>query len=141
GVVFPGVPEREHHLDVFTGPLVTVGGRRVRLVAEGARGGGAGGGGEVSAGPRVAQEVQRGQAPGHVPRVAVGGRRGGDQPDLLGGGSYRGEQLQRVQPRVGQVLGAELGHPGAVRQEDRVEHAALGRPGQRDVVTRVQHVG
>ncbi len=134
GVVFPGVPELEHDLDVFAGPLVPVRGRGVRLVAEVARGGGLGGGDDVPAGASVAEEVQRGQPPGHVPRVAVGGGHGGDQPDLLGGGGHRGEQLQRVQPGVGQVLGAEFGHPGAVGQEDRVEHAAFGRPRQLDVV-------
>ena len=72
-VVVPGVPELEHDLDVLAGPLIPVGRRRMGPVAEVARGGGLDGGDDVPSGPPVAEEIKRGHAPGHVPRVAVRG--------------------------------------------------------------------
>ena len=108
----------------------------VLIAAEVGRRPGVAAGDDVPAGPSAADQVQAGQAAGHVERVVVGRGHGRDQAQVPGGHGEGRQQRHRLEPvevvrrRVG---GDEL----AVDDEDEVELGRLGQPGLLDVPVHV----
>ena len=124
--VLPPVPQRQHDRHELIGALVPVRSGRVWLVAEVAGRRRLHRRHDVPPRPPAAEEVKRRQPPCDVPRIAVGGRHGGDQPHLLGGGRNGGQQTDRIEALAGQVLGANSATPGC-----RGGRSSRSRPARR----------
>ena len=124
-IVLPAIPQGVHDLRKFPGAVIA------RLVFKHAgqaeiatrscirRGHG------VPAGAAAAGMVERREAAGDVVGFVVGRRDGRDQPDMRRGRSDRCQHDGRLQRHEGAVLDA-VGNRRCVREEDRIELAALG---------------
>ena len=130
----PAVPRALHHIDELVGPRVPVGMVGVEGLTEVGRGQRRNRGDDVPAGPARAEMIQRREPAGQLPRLAVGGRAGPDQPDAAGDGGQRGQHRDRVELRLRQVGGPVFGDGDVVGQEDRIHQAAFGDPGDVGVV-------
>src|ERR1700760_4967413 len=132
--VLPAVPGALHDVDELVGagvPVSVIGMERLTEVRRGQR---RDGGDDVPAGPPGAEVVQGREPAGQLPRLAVGGRAGADQPDVAGDGGQGGQYRDRVVLRLRQIGGAVFGDGDVVGQEDRIHQAALGGPGDVGVV-------
>ena len=124
GIRRPAVPQALRDLQELLRPgiafrvadlagVAVVGGRRRRP-----------GGDDVPADPAAADEIQRGELPGEVVGLGIGGRGRRDQPDAAGRERERAERGDRLQPDAGRALHV-LAHGELVRQEDGVEQPGL----------------
>src|SRR3546814_1924255 len=90
---------------------------------------------DVPAGPAVAQMVQRGELAGKQERLLIGRVRGGNEADMPGVLSQRGQEGDRLEHRRARRRDDRLEHlrivhvmdAQAVGKENPVELAALGR--------------
>src|SRR5690606_13595000 len=131
----PGVPQLTRQADELGRPPVPVGVVEVAAPAEVLAGEGVVGGHHVPRGPALAEVIQRGQPPGQLIRFVEGGVDGGGQADPLGHRGQGAEHGERLGPADHvEVVDAALvlAQPQALGEEEEVERAAFGRPGQMD---------
>ena len=132
GVFLVGVPQALGDPDELQAAGVAGVVVEVLVAAEVRRRAGVAAGDDVPAGPSAADQVEGGQAAGHVERVVVGRGHGGDQAQVPGGHRQRRQQRHRLEP-VEVVRRGVGGDELAVDDEDQVELGRLGQPGLLDV--------
>jgi hypothetical protein len=126
--VLPAVPHALNDVDELVCPRVPVGVVGMEGLTEVARGQRRDGGDDVPAGPASAEMIHRREPAGELPRLAVSGRTGPDQPDAAGDCGQSRQHRDRVELRLRQVGGPVFGDGDVVGQKDRIHQATFGDP-------------
>ena len=120
GVVFIGIPQPLHHVQVLGRAAVALGVINMLLTAKVAGRAFQAGGDYVPTGAAAADQVQRGKLAGDVEGLGVGRGQRGHQADLrrrTGDGRKQGQWLQTVE----EMRRGIRGDVGAVDDEDQIE--------------------
>ena len=131
----PAVPELAGHGDELLGALIAVGVVEVAAATEVLAGERVRRRHHVPAGAAVGQVVQRGELPCHLEGFVEGGVDGAGQAEAVGDRRERGEHGEGVGSADDVEVvdaAAMFAQPQALGEEEEVEHAPLGGPGQVD---------
>jgi hypothetical protein len=125
GIVGPAVPEPFDDRQIFLGTLVTVGVAHLPDATEVSAGLRRPRRHDIPADAATADVIERAELARKIVRLGVGGRRGGDQPDLACCHRKSSKCRKRFEPieRSGRDVIPETQHVG---QEDRIEQTGLG---------------